>query len=99
MTRVKARYGKGGYSVTSIGHAGTTEACIAVSALVQALAGWVHNGHSGGIMLDTGEAMIAFTDCSGAHDVMDMTVIGLQQIEKTAPEAVHVEVIYEDETS
>lgn len=100
MTHVRARYGRYGYCLTSIGHAETTEACVAVSALVQALAGWVHNGpRSSGVSLDKGEATIAFADCPGAHEVMDLIVIGLLQIEKAAPDAVKIEVIYEDETS
>jgi len=94
MTSIKARYGRDGYSVVSIGHAGTTEACTAVSAIIQALAGWVHN-HEGGISLDKGEALIAFPRSEGADAVMDMTVIGLLQIEKAAPGAVKVEVIYD----
>ena len=90
MTKVTVRYGPRSYSLTSIGHAGTTQSCIAVSALVQALACWVHNGHSGGISLDKGEALIVFPDCNGAKEVMDLIVIGLLQIQQAAPDDVSV---------
>ena len=99
MTHIRARYGRSGYSVTSVGHAGTSKTCAAVSAIIQALAGWVHNQRSGGISLNKGEAMIAFPEMPGAEAVMDMTVIGLLQIEKAAPGDIEVEVIHEDKTS
>ena len=90
MTNVTVRFHDQGYSLTSIGHAGTTASCAAVSALVQALAGWVHNGHSGGISLDKGEAIIAIPKQDGADAVMDLIVIGLLQIQKAAPDDVSV---------
>ena len=67
-----------------------------MSALVQALAGWVRNNDVSSCMsLDKGEAIIAFQPCEGAAAVMELTVIGLLQIEKAAPGAVKVEVIYD----
>ena len=93
MTRVRARYGPDGYSVVSVGHAGTETACTAVSAIIGALAGWVDNAGAGGISLSNGEALIAFPDTiPGAEAVMDMTVIGLLQIAKAEPDSVKVEV-------
>ena len=91
MTHITARYGQS-YTLTSSGHAGTTQSCTAVSAVVQALAGWVHN-HTGTISLGKGEAIIAFPEQDGAKAVMDLAVIGLLQIEKAAPEDVTVDVI------
>lgn len=88
MTNVTARYGAS-YTLTSIGHAGTSESCTAVSAIVQALAGWVHN-HTGTIHLEKGKAIIAFPEQDGAAAVMDMAVIGLLQIQQAAPEDVSV---------
>ena len=94
MTRVKARYGRDGYSVVSVGHAGTSQSCTAVSAILGALAGWVEN-NAGKYSLDKGEAMIAFPMIDGAEAVMDMTVIGLLQIQKTAPDDVKIELVWE----
>lgn len=94
MTRVKARYGRKGYQIEAHDHAGSTESCVAVSAIIQALAGWVHNRHDGAISLDKGEAIIAFGG-DDAKAAMDLTVIGLLQIQQAAPEDVSVEVEYE----
>ncbi len=88
MTKVTVRYGES-YTLTSIGHAGTGESCTAVSAVVQALAGWVHN-HTGTISLAKGEAIIAFPEQDGAEAVMDLIVIGLLQIQQAAPDDVSV---------
>ena len=95
MTTIKAIYGARGYSLTSDGHAGTSQTCTAISAIVQALAGWSLN-HIGLNFLDKGHATIAFPKQDGAEAVMDMTVIGLQQIEKAAPDDVKVEVIRQE---
>lgn len=94
MTRVKARYGRDGYSVVSVGHAGTSQSCTAISAILGALAGWVDN-NAGKFSLDKGEAMIAFPKNYGAEAVMDMTVIGLLQVQKAAPEDVKIELVWE----
>lgn len=94
MTRVKARYGRDGYSVVSVGHAGTAQSCTAISAILGALAGWVDN-NAGKFSLDKGEAMIVFPKDDGAEAVMDMTVIGLLQVQKAAPEDVKIELVWE----
>ena len=91
MTKVTARYGPQGYILTSAGHAGTAQSCTAVSAVVQALAGWVRN-NVGTISLQKGEAVIAFPEQDGAEAVMDMTVIGLLQIQQAVPDDVSVTV-------
>jgi len=88
MTRIICRYGES-YSVVSEGHAGTGTSCTAVSAVIQSLAGWVHN-HSGTISLEKGKAVIVFPEQDGARAVMDLTVIGLLQIQQAAPEDVSV---------
>ena len=92
MTHVVIRYGRDGYTLTATGHAGTEKECIAVSAVIQALAGWVHNQHSGVLSLEKGEARIAFPKMPGAVTAMELTLIGLLQIEATAPESVKVEI-------
>lgn len=96
MTRVTARFGHDGYRLDSVGHAGSSDGCVAISSLVQALAGWVHNGSGGEFELDKGEAHISFPDCPGAGAVMEMTVIGLLQIQKAAPDDVKVDIVCED---
>lgn len=95
MTRIKARYGRDGYSIVSVGHAGTAESCTAVSAILGALAGWVKNNDGGVLSLGKGEAMIAFPKGNGAETAMDVTVIGLLQVEKSAPDNVKVEMVWE----
>lgn len=94
MTRVKARYGRDGYSVVSLGHAGTSQSCTAVSAILGALAGWVNN-NAGAFSLEKGKAMIAFPKGGGAETAMDVTVIGLQQVAKVHPEDVSIELTWE----
>ncbi|MBO7670368.1 MAG: ribosomal-processing cysteine protease Prp [Oscillospiraceae bacterium] len=97
MTHVRVRDGPNGYALTSVGHAGTEAACVGVSALVQALAGWAMNNDASSFMsLDKGEALIAFHPCEGSNAVMELIAIGLLQIEKAAPEAVKVEIIHEE---
>ena len=95
MTRIRARYGKDGYSVVSVGHAtASAEACAGVSAILYALAGWLRNsGVRHGASLEPGDALIWFDAGPGAEAVMDMTVIGLAQIAEKYPESVTVETV------
>lgn len=93
MTRAIARYGQGWCSLVSVGHAGTAESCAAVSALVQALAGWVRNNGGGVLRLGAGRAELVFPRVAGADAVMDMAVIGLLQVAKAAPADVAVEIV------
>lgn len=94
MTHIKAQYGRDGYSVVSVGHAGTSESCTAISAILGALAGWVNN-NAGVFSLEKGDAMIAFPKGNGAETAMDVTVIGLQQVAKVHPEDVSIELTWE----
>lgn len=94
MTRIKCRYGRDGYSIVSVGHAGTKESCVAVSAIIQALAGWAEN-NVGKYALDKGEAKIIMPRGGGSDVAMDMAVIGLLQVQKAAPDDVTVEIISE----
>lgn len=94
MTRIKARYGRDGYSIVSVGHAGSEQTCTAISAILGALAGWVEN-NSGSYMLEKGNARIEFPKYDGAETAMDVTVIGLLQVEKAAPDSVKVEMVWE----
>lgn len=95
MTYIKARYSRDGYSIVSTGHAGTSESCTAISAILGALAGWVKNNAGGAFSLGKGEAMIAFPKGGGAETAMDVTVIGLQQVAKVHPEDVNIELTWE----
>ena len=94
MTNITATYGANGYVLRSTGHAGTSQSCTAVSAIVQALAGWVHN-HDGHISLQKGEAVIFFPEQDGAEAAMDMAVIGLLQVQQAAPNDVSVSTVYQ----
>lgn len=96
MTRIRARYGRDGYSVVSTGHAGESQTCTAVSAIIQALAGWVQNTFGNGISLEKGNAIIEFPKGEGGETAMDVTVIGLLQVQKAAPDDVKVELIWEE---
>lgn len=95
MTRIKARYGRDGYSIVSVGHAGSEQTCTAISAILGALAGWVEN-NSGSYTLEKGNARIEFPKYDGADGAMDMAVIGLLQVQKAAPDEVKVEIICEE---
>lgn len=94
MTRIKCRYARDGYSIVSVGHAGTEKSCVAVSAIIQALAGWVEN-NVGQYALDKGEAKIIMPRGGGSDVAMDVAVIGLLQVQKAAPDDVRVEIISE----
>lgn len=96
MTKIKARYGRDTYSIIARNHAGTTESCIGISAILWTLAGWIENAHSGACSFDKGDAMITMPKGGGADVAMDMTVIGLLQIQKKAPDDVHIEMICEE---
>ena len=91
MTVIKVRYGRDAYRIVSSGHAGSSRACTAVSAIIQALAGWVreNRGHA---RLEKGKAVISFPKSEGAAAVMDLMLIGLLQIQKAVPTDVHVEI-------
>ena len=97
MIQVKARYGRDRYKIVSTGHAGTSQTCTAVSALIQALAGWAQN-NGDDIALDKGKALISFAKSEGAAAVMDLTVIGLLQIQRAVPEDIHVEITCSEKT-
>ena len=94
MTRIRMCYERDGYRVSTEGHAGTSASCAAVSAIVQALAGWVHN-HVGAIQLEKGRALITFPKQEGADAVFELTTIGLLQVQRAAPEDVSVTVCEE----
>jgi len=94
MTRIKARYGKDGYSIASTGHAGTNEACTAVSAIIGALAGWVHN-NTGSFTLEKGKALVMWPKGDGGETAMEMAVIGLRQVAQSCPDDVTIELIWE----
>ena len=94
MTRVIARYCADGYAVEAKGHSGTSPTCTAVSAILGALAGWVGN-NAGQHRLEKGYAHIGFPKQDGAEAVMDMTVIGLLQVQMAAPDDIKVEILCE----
>lgn len=97
MIQIKARYGRDKYKIVSTGHAGTSQTCTAVSAIIQALAGWAQN-NGDYIDLQKGKATISFAKSEGAAAVMDMTVIGLLQIQRAVPDDIHVEITCAEKT-
>lgn len=97
MITVKARYGRDRYKIQSTGHAGTSQTCTAVSSLIQALAGWAQNNNDY-ISLGKGKATVSFAKNEGAAAVMDMTVIGLLQIQQAVPDDIHVEITCSEKT-
>lgn len=97
MTKVVCRYGEYGYSVTASGHAGTSTSCTAVSAILGALAGWCSNS-GGTCLLDKGKAVILIPAGERAEAVMDMTTIGLLQVQKAAPGDLEIEICDEEIT-
>ena len=96
MTRIRLRYGRDTYSVSSKGHAGTSQICTAVSALIQALAGWALNTDGGTAELEKGNACVVIPKSEGAAAVMDLMTVGLLQIRQAAPDDVNVEIVCEE---
>ncbi len=90
------------HSLTAIGHAGYAEkgadiVCAGVSALVQALIGWIENNpcEVECISIDEGAGEVTIS-CSGGEDVSAvfyMTAIGLEQISYTYPDHVEIDII------
>ncbi len=100
MTHITLQIGKQNYRIKASGHSGTTETCIAVSAIISTLAGWVENTDGQHYTsLDKGEAVIVFPKSDGADTAFEMTVIGLLQVRKAAPDDMTIDIISEDETS
>jgi uncharacterized protein YsxB (DUF464 family) len=90
------------HNLTVFGHANYAEkgsdiVCAGVSALVQALVGWLgeHSEYADFVSIDElhGEVVI---DCTGGEDVAAvflLTAIGLEQIANTYPDNVQIEII------
>ena len=97
MITVQARYGRDRYRIVSRGHAGTSQTCTAVSAIIQALAGWAQN-NGDYIDLEKGKAVVSFAKSEGAAAVMDLVVIGLLQIQRAAPDDIHVDITCSEKT-
>ena len=100
MIRASYRVEGDAHSLTAIGHAGYSEkgtdiVCAGVSALVQALIGWLENNpcEVQCVSVDAGEVIIA---CSGGEDVSAvfyMVAIGLEQLAYTYPDHVDMNII------
>lgn len=98
---IRARYNveNGSHTLTVRGHAGYDEygrdiVCAGVSAIVQALMGWIENNPCCAECVSTdetsGEMIIA---CCGGEDVeavFNMTVIGLEQIAEAYPNHMNI---------
>lgn len=88
------------HNLTVLGHAGYSEkgtdiVCAGVSAIVQALIGWIENNpeYAECISIDNGEVLI---ECNGGEElaaVFYMVAIGLEQIANTYPDHVQIDII------
>ena len=88
------------HNLTVYGHAGYSEkgtdiVCAGVSAIVQALIGWIENNpeYAECVSIDNGEVLI---ECNGGEDVSAvfyMVAIGLEQIANTYPDHVQIDII------
>lgn len=102
MVRAKYTVDEGTHTLTVLGHANYDEygkdiVCAGVSALVQALIGWLEENHykANCISVDPkdGEVIIS---CEGGEDiaaVFNMTSIGLEQIASCYPNHVQINII------
>lgn len=102
MIRAKYTVIDNTHSLVVLGHADYAEygkdiVCAGVSALVQALIGWIEENHykANGICVDIkdGEAIIS---CYGDEDVaavFNMASIGLEQMADSYPDQVQIEII------
>lgn len=98
---IRARYyvENGSHTLTVLGHAGYDEygkdiVCAGVSAIVQALMGWVENNPYCAECISTdetsGEIIIS---CNGGEDVeavFNLTIIGLEQIAEAYPDHMNI---------
>lgn len=101
---IKARYTKEDktHTLSVVGHAnyadkGRDIVCAGVSAIVQALIGWIENNSCDvdiiSIDEDRGEVLVC---CEGGDDitaVFYMTAIGLEQIANAYPDNVQIDII------
>ena len=93
MTQIYLEQDGNRYTVSAKGHAtGSTETCAAISTLLFTLAGWLHNAttHIVRENLNPGDAMIEFVGGSNAETAFDMVFVGFLQLEKSQPDAIHV---------
>ncbi len=101
---IEARYTKedNTHNLTVCGHAnysdkGTDIVCAGVSAIVQALIGWIENNpeYAECVSIDGGNGEVLI-ECNGGEDVSAvffLTAIGLEQIADTYPDNVQIDII------
>ena len=92
MTHITVSCADGAWRFRARGHAaGAPAVCAGVSALLEALAGWLRNGPAGvtcrRCVLAYGEADIVFSGGPEAAAAADLTALGLARIAKAAPGA------------
>ena len=100
---ITARYTKedNTHNLTVYGHANYAEkgadiVCAGVSALVQALIGWIENNPEYAVMVsidDRNGEVIAECCGEGLDEVYMLTAIGLEQIANTYPDNVSIDII------
>lgn len=102
MVRAKYTADENTHTLTVLGHANYGEygkdiVCAGVSALVQALVGWIEENcyKASCISIDTKEGEVIIS-CEGGEDiaaVFYMTAIGLLQIADSYPDHVQIDII------
>lgn len=95
MIHITARSGADGYALWMRGHAdyhpGNDIVCAGASAIVCALAGYLHNaqGHLYELLeerLEHGDACIRFRGDAAAGEAFKMALVGLLQLQESYPE-------------
>lgn len=102
MVRANYRVEDSTHTLSVVGHANYDEygkdiVCAGISALVQALIGWIEDNYykANCISIDTqgGEVLIS---CDGGEDVasvFNMTAIGLEQIADCYPDHIEINIV------
>lgn len=98
MTSIYIEVDGGRVLVTAQGHAtGSDNMCGAISGILYALAGFVHNKEREGtatiyaFRAEPGDFVLHFHADGDAMAAVEMTTIGLQQLEQAEPELIRVE--------
>lgn len=96
MIRVEVAAVRDGLQMTVKDHAtGSPLVCAGASAIVWALAGWLKNHPPAQAVLNlrAGDAFLQCTRTAETQAAFELATVGLEQLEKTYPELVKVEVV------
>lgn len=96
MIQVQVAAVQDGLQLTAKDHAtGAPLVCAGASAIVWALAGWLknHPPAQAVMLLRAGDAFLQCARTEETQVAFELATLGLEQLEKTYPELVHVEVV------